>query len=177
MRCCNHWVSIVCPSVNFSHFNLLWNTGPNEQNFARSIYVRSLKFPHFVPNGQQAWPPRAILNSDWLNFQKSSPQKPLGQMGTKLYRKHLLEVLYKVSSFHHDCTTNMVAMGNSCFWLADMLFFKCFWLMSITIIDGRSPHTDCKSKNFHNLEPLVRNLTFTRSKQIIAKLHHWYAYF
>ena len=38
-----------------------------------------IKFVHFVLIGQQTWPPWAILNSDWLNFQKSS-LKPLGQM-------------------------------------------------------------------------------------------------
>ena len=52
-----------------------------EPNLAGSIYVRSsIKFPHFVPIGQQTWPPWAILVSDWLIFQKSSPLKPHGQM-------------------------------------------------------------------------------------------------
>ena len=56
-----------------------------EPNLAGSIYVRSfIKFVHFVPIGQQTWPPRAILNSDWLSFQKSSPLKPLGQMEPNL---------------------------------------------------------------------------------------------
>ena len=56
-----------------------------EPNLAGSIYVRSsIKFPHFVPIGQQTWPPRAILVSDWLIFQKSSPLKPLGQMEPNL---------------------------------------------------------------------------------------------
>ena len=39
-----------------------------------------MKFVHFVPIGQETWPPWAILYSDWLSFQKSSPLKPLGQM-------------------------------------------------------------------------------------------------
>ena len=52
-----------------------------EPNLAGSIYGRSsIKFPHFVPIGQQTWPPRAILVSDWLILQKSSPLKLLGQM-------------------------------------------------------------------------------------------------
>ena len=52
-----------------------------QPNFTGSICGRSFtKFPHFVPIGIQIWPPRAILVSDWLIFQKSSPLKPHGQM-------------------------------------------------------------------------------------------------
>ena len=52
---------------------------------AGSIYVRpSIKFLHFVPFGQQIWLPRAILVSDWLMLNKSSPLKLLGQMEPNL---------------------------------------------------------------------------------------------
>jgi hypothetical protein len=48
--------------------------GQMEPNLAGSIYVRSsIKFLRFVPFGQQIWPPRAILFSDWLMLKKSSP--------------------------------------------------------------------------------------------------------
>ena len=40
--------------------------------------------------------------------------------GTKLYRQHLWEVLYKDSSFHLDPTTSMATTCYSCFWLADI---------------------------------------------------------
>jgi hypothetical protein len=41
--------------------------GQMEPNLAGSIYVRySIKLLHMVPFGQQTWPPRAILFSDWL---------------------------------------------------------------------------------------------------------------
>ena len=77
MSFCHHEASVVrrCrPSVNFSHFNLLLG----------SIYIGSfIKFVHFVSIGRQTWLPWAILNSDWLNFQKSS-LKPLGQMEPNL---------------------------------------------------------------------------------------------
>ena len=56
-----------------------------EPNLAGSIYIRSfIKFVHFVSIGRQTWPLWPILNSDWLNFQKSSPLKPLGQMEPNL---------------------------------------------------------------------------------------------
>ena len=42
----------------------------------------------------------------------------------KFYRKHLWKVLYKISSFHLKWTKNMVAIGNSCFWMA--IIYKIF---------------------------------------------------
>jgi hypothetical protein len=37
----------------------------------------SIKFLSFIPFGQQIWLPRAILVSDWLMLNKSSPLKLL----------------------------------------------------------------------------------------------------
>ena len=61
---------------------LLWKPiGQMKPNFEESIYWRScIKFVHCVPIRQEPWPPCAILHSDWLSFQKSSPLKLLGQM-------------------------------------------------------------------------------------------------
>ena len=59
--------------------------GQMEPNLAGSIYVRSsINFLRFVPFGQQIWLPRAILVSDWLMLNKSSPLKLLGQMEPNL---------------------------------------------------------------------------------------------
>ena len=56
-----------------------------EPNLTGSIYVRSsIKFLHFIPFGQQIWLPRAILVSDWLMLNKSSPLKLLGQIKPNL---------------------------------------------------------------------------------------------
>ena len=41
-------------------------------------------------------------------------------IGTKLGRKYLCKVLYKISLFRPDWTTNMAARDNSCFWLANI---------------------------------------------------------
>jgi hypothetical protein len=57
--------------------------GQMEPNLTGSIYVRSsIKFLYFVSFGQQIWLPRAILVSDWLMLNKSSPLKLLRQIKT-----------------------------------------------------------------------------------------------
>jgi hypothetical protein len=43
-----------------------------------------------------------------------------GPYGTKLGRKHLYNVLYKVSSFRPIPPTDMATKGNSCYWLANV---------------------------------------------------------
>ena len=66
--------------LTFQKSSPLKPLGKMEPNFTGSICRRSFTmFPHFVPIGLQIWPPRAILVSDWLIFQKSSSLKPLGQ--------------------------------------------------------------------------------------------------
>ena len=59
--------------------------GQMEPILTGSIYVRpSITFLRFVPLDQQIWLPRAILVSDWLMLNKSSPLKLLGQMEPNL---------------------------------------------------------------------------------------------
>ena len=43
-----------------------------------------IKIAHFVPIGQQTWPPHAILVSDWSISKKSSPLKLLSHMNQSL---------------------------------------------------------------------------------------------
>jgi hypothetical protein len=65
--------------------------GQMEPNLAGSIYVRSsIKFLRFIPFGLQIWLPRAILVSDCLLLNKSSPLKLLGQIKPNLAGSNFL---------------------------------------------------------------------------------------
>ena len=78
------WPILNSDWLNFQKSSPLKPLGQMEPNLKGSIYGRScMKFDHFVPIGRQTWPLWPILNSDWLNFQKSS-LKPLGQMEPNL---------------------------------------------------------------------------------------------
>ena len=46
--------------------------------------LSSMKIVHFVPIGQQTWPPHAILVFDWSISKKSSPLKLLSHMNRNL---------------------------------------------------------------------------------------------
>ena len=75
------WAILNSDWLNFKKSSPLKPCVQMEPNLAGSIYGRSfINFVHFVPIGKQTWPPWAILNSDWLNFSKSFPLKPLVQM-------------------------------------------------------------------------------------------------
>ena len=73
------------------------------RNLVGSIYGRSsIKIAHFVTIRSQAWPPQAILVSDWLISKKSYPLKPSSQNEQQFGRKHIWKVLYKVSSKQNE---------------------------------------------------------------------------
>ena len=88
VSCCYHWASVVvCLSsiVNFSHLIFSETAGPDGTKLGRKHLCKVLyKVCSFRSIRQQTWPPWAILSSDWLNFQKFSPIKPLGQMEANL---------------------------------------------------------------------------------------------
>jgi hypothetical protein len=70
-----------------------------EPNLAGSIYVRfSIKLLHLVPFGQQIWPPRAILVSDWLLFKKIFSSETAWQWNQmkKLYRESYIDASCQV---------------------------------------------------------------------------------
>ena len=92
----------------------LKSLGQMNRNVVGSIYVRfSIKTAHFVQIHYQAWPPQAILVSDWtITKPISSPLKQHCRMN-----QNLVESIYKDCSFRPDLLTNMATIGNSCFWL------------------------------------------------------------
>jgi hypothetical protein len=66
-------------------FSLMKLLGQMNQNLVGSIYgMSSMKIARFVPIGLQAWPPHAILVSDWSISKKSSPLKLLSHMNRNL---------------------------------------------------------------------------------------------
>ena len=89
---------------------------------AGSIYVRSsIKFLHFVPFCQQIWLPRAILVSDWLTLNKSSPLKLFGQI-----KLSLAGSIYGRSSIKH---LHLVPFGQQ-IWPPRVILFSDWLLLN-----------------------------------------------
>jgi hypothetical protein len=100
-----------------------------EPNLAGSIYVRSsIKFPRFIPFGQQIWLPRAILVFDWLMLKKSSPLKLLGQL-----KPILAGSIYVRSSIK---LLHLVPFGQQT-WLPRAILFSD-WLMLTKIFSSET---------------------------------------
>ena len=96
--------------------------GQMEPNLAGSIYVRSsIKFLRFILFGQQIWLPRAILVSDWLMLNKSSPLKLLGQI-----KPNLAGSIYVISSIK---LLHLVPFGQQ-IWLPRAILFSDWLLLN-----------------------------------------------
>ena len=95
-------------------------------NLAGSIYVRSsIKLHHLVPFGQQTWPPRLILFSDWLMLKKIFSSETAWPNGAKLGRKHLC----KVQTWHRwslgaGCVPFKIVSDSPTLHSRWLLFFK-----------------------------------------------------
>ena len=103
----------------FKNF-LLKPHGQMEQNYRGSIYGRSFtKFPHFIPMGLQIWRQRAILLIGW--YFKNLLWNHLAKWNQTIQEVSMEGPLQSfLISFQYIGITNMVAKGNSCFWLADI---------------------------------------------------------
>jgi hypothetical protein len=71
--------------------------------------------PEFVPFGQQIWLQRAILVSDWLMLNKSSPLKLLGQMEPNLagsiYVRYSEKIFFNISQ-----SEKRIALDGHVYW-------------------------------------------------------------
>ena len=118
---CHHLASVVRPSVNFSHFNLLlWNCWPNGTKLDRKHLCEVLyKDCSFRPDPSTNM---AAMGDScfWLAEIKKIFSETAWPNELIFDRKHLYEVLYKGCSFRPDPSTNMATMGDSCFWLAEI---------------------------------------------------------
>ena len=89
------------------------------QNLIGSIYEKFSIIAHFVPsvNIHSHHRQYLFLVARFLKISSETfrPNK------TTFYRKHLWKVPYKISSIHLDWTKNMVVLGISYFWLAEIL--------------------------------------------------------
>jgi hypothetical protein len=89
--------------------------GQIKQHFAGSIYGRSsIRLPHLVPIRQKTWSLWEILVFDWLKFKKSSPETRRHNE-LLLCRNDVWKILYKISIFRANPTTNLVTEGSSCY--------------------------------------------------------------
>ena len=80
----------------------------------------------------KTWLPWSILISDCLKLKKKHFSS-----GTRTHNKLILcrndiwEIIYKISIFRSDCTTNMTRIDRSCLWLANgqlkKIFSKTIW--------------------------------------------------
>ena len=74
--------------------------GQMNRNLVASIYgMSSMNMNHFVPICQQTWPPQAILVSDWLISNKSSPLKLLSQINWNLVGSIIVRSSIKIAHF------------------------------------------------------------------------------
>jgi hypothetical protein len=123
--------------ANFIKSSPLRPHGQMNWNLVGSIYRRSfIKIAHFVAIHYQAWPPQAILFSDWLISKKSSPLKPFGQMNRNLFL-----ILVKVHSEVGVFTAYIIWItpsssnnGQSCPVSYCSWIFRFLWKQSLSVV-------------------------------------------
>jgi hypothetical protein len=102
-RVCVAWYIVLCVAFSRSLFVLLSFLAHQRVMWGIAI----------------TWRPSSVVRPLTFHILIYSSETT-GPNGTKLGRKHLYKILYKVSSFRPILPTNMAAKGNSCFWLANV---------------------------------------------------------
>ena len=100
------------------------------RNLVGSIYgISSMKIAHFVPIGQQTWPPHTILVSDWSISKKSSSLKLLSHMN-----RNLVESIYMYGRL---CIKFPQRMKGERHWASSCMFILSFyWKFNMSFVSN-----------------------------------------
>jgi hypothetical protein len=110
-------VDSIWPS-SFRGEDVLTVANQKQELLLAAIFVgqTSIKLLHMVPLGQQIWPPRAILFSDWLMLKKSSPLKLLGRDASCQGWLHLAKQFQRRRCFNISQSETRPALGGHVYW-------------------------------------------------------------